>query len=107
MPARRCTWCARNWPLGTLACPQCGGETWHSDAETAPALPPTVTAAAEADETLDQVEAWRLGRLLEAGYPTAEAHLLAALPWHEVDLHRAVELVAAGCPAEIAARILL
>ena len=103
MAARRCTWCARNWPLGTLACPQCGGETWHSEADAD--APELAAAAVPVDESFGEVEAWRLRRLLEAGYPTAEAHLLAAVK--DVDLHRAVDLVAAGCPPEMAARILL
>lgn len=55
----------------------------------------------------DKIHDWRLHELLKAGYPLALAERLAARPWHEVDLHRAVELVDAGCSPERAAAILL
>ena len=51
-----------------------------------------------------KVEGWRLHVLIEAGYPLSLAERLAG---SEVDLHRAVELVGAGCTAETAAAILL
>ncbi len=51
-----------------------------------------------------KVESWRLHVLIEAGYPLHLAERLAA---SEVDLHRAVELVDAGCGADVAADILL
>jgi hypothetical protein len=51
-----------------------------------------------------KVESWRLHVLIEAGYPLPLAERLAA---SEADLHVAVDLVAAGCTAEIAAEILL
>jgi hypothetical protein len=46
---------------------------------------------------------WRTCRLLEAGFPPALVDLLARM---RVDLHRLLELVDAGCPPELAARIL-
>lgn len=49
------------------------------------------------------VVAWRRCRLLEHGFGLALADTLA----HErVDLHRLLALVDAGCPPELAARIL-
>ncbi len=51
-----------------------------------------------------KVESWRLHVLIEAGYPLGLAERLAH---SNVDLHRAVELVGAGCPHEVAAEILL
>ena len=51
-----------------------------------------------------KVESWRLHVLIEAGYPLPLAERLAA---SEVDLHRAVELLAVGCAPETAAEILL
>jgi hypothetical protein len=51
-----------------------------------------------------KVEGWRLHVLMEAGYPLPLAERIAA---SEADLHRAVELIAAGCTAETAAEILL
>jgi hypothetical protein len=51
-----------------------------------------------------KVESWRLHVLIEAGYPL---HLAERLAGSEVDLHRAVELVDAGCGPDVAAEILL
>jgi hypothetical protein len=51
---------------------------------------------------LDVVE-WRLCRLREAGFPALLAGVLAR---QRVDLHALLELVAAGCPPDLAARIL-
>ena len=52
----------------------------------------------------DKVESWRLHVLVEAGYPLSLAEKLAH---SEADLHRAVELVRAGCTHDTAAEILL
>jgi len=100
MAARRCSWCGRNHPLGTLRCPDCGSDTWHvdGDPDTAATIAPAITDG-------DPVQAWRLRQLLEAGYPYDDACDLAAQD--DVDLHQAVELVERGCPAGLAARILL
>ena len=51
-----------------------------------------------------KVESWRLHVLIEAGYPLPLAEKIAH---SEADLHRAVELVLAGCTHETAAEILL
>jgi hypothetical protein len=51
----------------------------------------------------DKVESWRLHVLIEAGYPLPLAERLAH---SDADLHRAVELVLAGCRHETAAEIL-
>lgn len=53
----------------------------------------------------EEVVAWRCQRLEEAGYGETAAIELAEAAY--VDLHRAVELLELGCPAETAARILL
>jgi hypothetical protein len=52
----------------------------------------------------EKVESWRLHVLIEAGYPLPLAERLAH---SEADLHRAVELVRAGCTFEMAAEILI
>lgn len=49
------------------------------------------------------VVAWRRCRLLERGFAPALADTLAH---QDVDLHRLLALVDAGCPPELAARIL-
>ena len=57
------------------------------------------------DTELGRVQAWRAEELERAGYPPAAAAKLAAR--HDVDLHRAIELIARGCPATVALDILL
>jgi hypothetical protein len=52
----------------------------------------------------EKVESWRLHVLIEAGYPLPLAEKLAH---SEADLHRAVELVRAGCAFETATEILV
>ena len=52
----------------------------------------------------EKVESWRLHVLIEAGYPLPLAETLAH---SEADLHRAVELVRAGCAFETATEILI
>jgi hypothetical protein len=51
------------------------------------------------------VEQWRAERLELAGSPPADAATIAARP--DVDLHHAAELLAKGCPVEVALLILL
>lgn len=57
------------------------------------------------DPELDRIEQWRAEELERAGYAPAAAAELAAR--HDIDLHHAVDLVTAGCPHDIALRILL
>jgi hypothetical protein len=58
------------------------------------------------DETeLDKVEHWRAEELIRAGYEPSDAVALAAR--HDIDLHRAVELIQQGCPYETAIEILI
>jgi len=52
-----------------------------------------------------EVARWRLSELVRAGYTWDQGVLLAARP--EVDLHRAVDLLRRGCPAETAVKILV
>ena len=53
----------------------------------------------------ERVERWRAEELERAGYDSAVAQELALRP--DVDLHVAVELLGRGCPADLAAEILL
>jgi hypothetical protein len=63
------------------------------------------TETLEASENeRSKVEGWRLHVLMEAGYPLPLAEKIAG---SEADLHRAVELIGAGCTPETAAEILL
>jgi hypothetical protein len=58
---------------------------------------------AETEE--ERVVDWREEELLRAGYPPVVARRLARR--HDIDLHKAVDLVRAGCDPTVAARILL
>jgi hypothetical protein len=63
--------------------------------------------AAEVHEEseIQRIEHWRAEELERAGFSAAHASKLAAR--HDVDLHRAVELVERGCPADLAFKILV
>jgi hypothetical protein len=51
------------------------------------------------------IEAWRVEELERAGYPPPSAAEIAVR--HDIDLHRAVDLLRVGCPVELALRIVL
>ncbi|MBV8395315.1 MAG: hypothetical protein JO064_03550 [Actinobacteria bacterium] len=52
----------------------------------------------------ERVERWRVDELMRAGYDHDSAAELAARS--DVDLHRAIELIEAGCGVELALQIL-
>jgi hypothetical protein len=64
----------------------------------------TTTETLMRDET-ELVEAWRAEALKRAGYGRRDAATIAGR--HDIDLHLATDLLKAGCPAELALRILL
>ena len=57
------------------------------------------------DTELSRIEDWRTEELQRAGYGHRAAARLAAR--HDVDLHRAIELIQRGCSPELATKILL
>jgi hypothetical protein len=57
------------------------------------------------DTELDLVEQWRHEELERAGYDPEAATVIAAA--HDVDLHRATQLLGMGCSIELALQILL
>jgi hypothetical protein len=57
------------------------------------------------DTELERVQNWRAEELIRAGYTPTDAVALAAR--HDIDLHQAVELMALGCPYELAIEILI
>jgi hypothetical protein len=57
------------------------------------------------DTELEKIERWRAEELMRAGYGTRAAGRIAAR--HDIDLHRAVDLLERGCSAELATKILL
>jgi hypothetical protein len=66
--------------------------------------PDTIELMPSTETERAKVESWRLHVLIESGYPLPLAERLAG---SEADLHLAVDLVAAGCTADVAAEILL
>jgi hypothetical protein len=54
---------------------------------------------------IERIERWRADELERAGFEPAGAGATAAR--HDIDLHRAVEMLEQGCPAELALQILL
>ena len=67
-------------------------------------MPDTIELTPSTETERAKVESWRLHVLIEAGYPLPLAERLAG---SQADLHLAVDLVAAGCAADVAAEILL
>jgi hypothetical protein len=67
-------------------------------------VPTEMHAVAPGRVPSSDVEAWRLRRLVDAGFPLPLALELAATPG--VDLHALLGLLDRGCPPELAARIL-
>ena len=54
---------------------------------------------------VQRIERWRAGELERAGYSARDAARLAER--HDVDLHRAVELLQQGCSPGLALQILI
>ncbi len=53
---------------------------------------------------IERVARWRAEELMRAGYDPVAAGQLALRP--DIDLHKAIGLLAQGCPANLAYRIL-
>lgn len=64
----------------------------------------TQTKLPRKTDALESVVAWRRETLERSGYPPELADDIASA---DVDLHRAVDLLSAGCSPELAAQILL
>ena len=62
-------------------------------------------AETEIREEIALVEAWRAEQLEMAGYGAQTATEIAMRA--DIDLHLAIDLLASGCSAELAAQILL
>jgi hypothetical protein len=78
------------------------------DEEDGNALRGTPMAAAElttSETEQERIERWRTGELRRAGYEPTAASLLGVRL--DVDLHRAIDLLRAGCEPALALRILL
>jgi hypothetical protein len=65
----------------------------------------TAAEVKQQDATAEEVLRWRFEQLVQAGYSKREARLISARM--DVDLHQAVDLIAGGCPNELALSILL
>jgi hypothetical protein len=57
------------------------------------------------ESEIERVENWRHEALRRAGYDRESAVVLAAS--HDVDLHKAVDLLQRGCTVDLALQILL
>lgn len=96
--ARRCSTCARNWPLNELACPTCGGELWHTDdADPGPddehgEMSVFLTAAESA------LWQYRIRRFRQLGFTR---HQRIRLADEGADWHQAADLIAHGCPVDV------
>jgi hypothetical protein len=66
--------------------------------------PPSAEVVPPVRGPVSDVEAWRLSRLVDAGFPLRLAVSLATTPG--TDLHELLDLVDRGCPPALAARIL-
>jgi hypothetical protein len=53
----------------------------------------------------ERIERWRAEELERAGYEPPAAAKIAVRP--DIDLHHAIDLLARGCPPDLALRILL
>ena len=58
-----------------------------------------------AEHEATEVVKWRFSQLTRSGFPLEDAITLATRA--DIDLHRAADLVARGCPPSVALRILL
>ena len=65
----------------------------------------TATETTRPETEIERIERWRREELERAGFPIEAAAEIATRL--DIDLHWAVELIERGCPADIAARILL
>ncbi len=65
----------------------------------------TVEQLEQDGPTAEAVLGWRFEQLLRVGYDRRQARLLSRRV--DIDLHRAVDLLAGGCSQELALEILL
>jgi hypothetical protein len=61
------------------------------------------TAKASSERGSDEVVRWRRAQLVDSGFPLSAAAQLAKD--RRYDMHALIELVEAGCPPHLAARI--
>lgn len=66
---------------------------------------PAAEAGVQLETEIERIEAWRAEELQRAGYDAAAADQLAVR--HDVDLHKAADLLRRGCSQELALDILL
>jgi len=111
MPAKKCPGCLLYYPQYHGAkCEVCEGSL---ELDHQALLPPKwreevdhrKLSLAQGGGERQEVINWRLTELLRAGFGLDDAQAMAESL--DVDLHRAVALVVAGCPPGTAARILL
>jgi hypothetical protein len=65
----------------------------------------TAAEVQDPQSELSQVERWRADELERAGFDARAAATIAAR--HDIDLHRATDLIQNGCTPELALQILI
>jgi hypothetical protein len=65
----------------------------------------TAAEVQDPQSELSQVERWRADELERAGFDARAAATIAAR--HDIDLHRATDLIGNGCTPELALQILI
>jgi hypothetical protein len=65
----------------------------------------TAAEVQDPQSELSQVERWRADELERAGFDARAAATIAAR--HDIDLHRATDLIRNGCTPELALQILI
>jgi hypothetical protein len=65
----------------------------------------TAAEVQDPQSELSQVERWRADELERAGFDARAAATIAAR--HDIDLHRATDLIHNGCTPELALQILI
>lgn len=106
MSCRRCSTCGISYPPTVSECRVCGDTTDYlsnvdpdHDWQAAVELAATGPSAVE-----QQVQQWRRLQLERIGFTGLVLDILVEA---DTDVHRAQDLIGAGCPVETAARILI
>lgn len=116
MPTRRCTFCSVSYPVGQpyVKCLVCGRpcKLWPANSPDADwrSRVDFITAHAnwqnyKADEDVVKLHSWRFSQLVDAGFTTEDAKMMAEDAM--VDLAQARHLTQSGCDPELAMKILL
>lgn len=106
MAARRCPPCGINYPTSVFDCPVCDEKTsWASNVDPDADWQLAVDLATQTPSLspeAEKIERWRLQECLRLGY---DVETSLSLTVSDADWHLLADLVRAGCPLPLAARI--